>query len=84
MEIFEIVALVLAGIGAFLIGFKLMSDNMERLFGNGLKALFNKTSEKRLVNIGMGAAVTAVIQSSGVTTVMVVGFVNAGMMTLRS
>lgn len=82
MEIFETVALVLAGIGAFLIGFKLMSDNMERLFGNGLKALFNKTSEKRLVNIGMGAAVTAVIQSSGVTTVMVVGFVNAGIMTL--
>ena len=82
MEIFEIVALVLAGVGAFLIGFKLMSDNMERLFGNGLKALFNKTSEKRLVNIGMGAAVTAVIQSSGVTTVMVVGFVNAGIMTL--
>ncbi len=82
MDIFEIVALVLAGIGAFLIGFKLMSDNMERLFGDGLKSLFNKTSDKRLVNIGMGAAVTAVIQSSGVTTVMVVGFVNAGIMTL--
>ena len=82
MEVFEIVALVLAGIGAFLIGFKLMSDNMERLFGDSLKTLFNKTSEKRLVNIGMGAAVTAVIQSSGVTTVMVVGFVNAGIMTL--
>jgi len=82
LEIFKIVALVLAGIGAFLIGFKLMSDNMEKLFGNGLKALFNKTSDKKLVNVGMGAGVTAIIQSSGVTTVMVVGFVNAGIMTL--
>ena len=82
IDVFKIVALVLAGIGAFLIGFKLMSDNMEKLFGESLKSLFNKTSNKRLVNIGMGAAVTAVIQSSGVTTVMVVGFVNAGIMTL--
>ena len=82
LEIFKIVALVLAGIGAFLIGFKLMSDNMEKLFGNGLKSLFNKTSDKKLVNVGMGAGVTAIIQSSGVTTVMVVGFVNAGIMTL--
>jgi phosphate:Na+ symporter len=82
MEIFKLVALVLSGIGAFLVGFKLMSDNMEKLFGSSLKALFNKTSDKRMVNVGMGAVVTAVIQSSGVTTVMVVGFVNAGIMTL--
>ena len=82
IEIFKLIALVLAGVGAFLIGFKLMSDNMEKLFGNGLKALFNKTSDKKMVNVGMGAGVTAIIQSSGVTTVMVVGFVNAGIMTL--
>ncbi len=82
LEIFKIVALVLAGIGAFLVGFKLMSDNMEKLFGNGLKSLFNKTSDKKIVNVGMGAGVTAIIQSSGVTTVMVVGFVNAGIMSL--
>ncbi len=83
MEIFRIVAMVLAGIGAFLLGFKLLSENMEKLFGNGLKSLFNKTSNNKLVGVGMGAAVTAVIQSSGVTTVMVVGFVNAGIMTLH-
>ena len=82
MQIFETVALVLAGCGAFLIGFKLLSENMEKLFGRNLKALFSKTSEKKLVGVGMGAATTAVIQSSGVTTVMVVGFVNAGIMTL--
>ena len=82
MQIFETIALVLAGCGAFLIGFKLLSEHMEKLFGNNLKALFSKTSDKKLVGVGMGAATTAVIQSSGVTTVMVVGFVNAGIMTL--
>ena len=64
---------ILAGCGAFLLGFKLLSDNMEKLAGNSLKSLFNKTSEKKLVGVGMGA----------VTTVMVVGFVNAGIMSLN-
>ncbi len=82
MHIFETIALVLAGCGALLVGFKLLSDNMEKLFGNSLKRLFNKTSDKKLVGVGMGAGTTAVIQSSGVTTVMVVGFVNAGIMSL--
>ena len=80
--IFASIALVLAGCGAFLIGFKLLSDSMEKLFGNGLKKLFNKTSDKKLVGVAMGAGVTAIIQSSGVTTVMVVGFVNTGIMSL--
>ena len=74
---------ILAGCGAFLLGFKLLSDNMEKLAGNSLKSLFNKTSEKKLVGVGMGAVTTAVVQSSAVTTVMVVGFVNAGSMSLN-
>ena len=82
MEIFESIVMVLAACGGFLIGFKLLSDNMEKLFGNSLKRLFNKTSDKKLVGVGMGAVTTAVVQSSGVTTVMVVGFVNAGIMSL--
>ena len=82
MSILEIVITILAGCGAFLLGFKVLSDNMEKIAGNGLKKLFNKTSEKRLVNVGMGLATTAVVQSSSITTVMVVGFVNAGIMTL--
>ena len=81
-EIFASIALVLAGCGAFLIGFKFLSESMEKLFGDGLKKLFNKTSDKKLVGVAMGAATTAVIQSSGVTTVMVVGFVNTGIMSL--
>lgn len=76
------VIMMLAACGAFLVGFKLLSENMEKLFGNSLKKLFNKTSDKKLVGVGMGAISTAVVQSSGVTTVMVVGFVNAGIMTL--
>ena len=82
MEILEIVIKILAGCGAFLLGFKVLSDNMEKIAGNGLKKLFNKTSDKRMVNVGMGMVTTAVVQSSSITTVMVVGFVNAGIMTL--
>ncbi len=77
------VIMMLAACGAFLVGFKFLSDNMEKLAGNSLKKLFNKTSDKKLVGVGIGALSTAVVQSSGVTTVMVVGFVNAGIMSLK-
>ena len=73
---------LLAGLGALLIGFKLLSDNIEKLANTGLKKLFNKTSKNRWVGIGIGAAVTAIIQSSGASTIMIVGFVNAGLMSL--
>ena len=73
---------LLAGLGALLIGFKLLSDNIEKLANSGLKKIFNKTSKNRWVGVGIGAAVTAVIQSSSASTVMIVGFVNAGLMTL--
>lgn len=79
---FEAILQLFAGIGALLLGFQLLSDNMEKVAGAKLKLLFNKTTDKKLVGVGMGAVTTAVIQSSGVTTVMVVGFVNAGIMTL--
>ncbi len=81
-EIITIIVEILAGCGAFLLGFKVLSENMEKIAGKSLKALFNKTSDKKLFNVSMGAAATAVIQSSSVTTVMVVGFVNAGIMSL--
>lgn len=76
------IIMMLAACGAFLVGFKFLSDNMEKLAGNSLKKLFNKTSDKKWVGVGIGAVSTAVVQSSGVTTVMVVGFVNAGIMSL--
>lgn len=77
------IIMMLAACGAFLVGFKFLSENMEKLAGNSLKKLFNKTSDKKLVGVGIGAIATAAVQSSGVTTVMVIGFVNAGIMSLK-
>lgn len=73
---------MLGGCGVFLVGCKLMSDNMEKIASKGIKKLFDKTSDKKLVGVGIGAVSTAIVQSSGLTTVMVVGLVNAGIMTL--
>ncbi|MBE7088399.1 MAG: Na/Pi cotransporter family protein [Clostridiales bacterium] len=70
------------GLGAFLLGFKLLSDNVEKLATGKLRQLFNKTSNSRMVGVGIGMVTTAVVQSSSVTTVMTVGFVNAGIMSL--
>ena len=83
LKIIESIVMILAGCGALMIGFKLLSDNMEKIAGSSLKKLFNKTSDNKLIGVGMGAVTTAVVQSSGVTTVMVVGFVNAGIMSLK-
>ena len=73
---------LLAGTGVFLVGVHLLTANIEQLATGRLKALFGKTADKRLVNVGVGAAATALIQSSGVTTVLIVGFVNVGVMNL--
>ena len=78
----EAIVNLLAGLGALLVGFKLLSDNIEKLANSRLKKLFSKTSNNRLIGVGIGAAATALVQSSGATTIMVVGFVNAGIMTL--
>lgn len=81
-EIINAICLLLAGLGILLVGFKLLSDNIEKVANTGLKKLFNKTSKNCLVGVGIGAIVTAIIQSSGASTVMIVGFVNAGIMSL--
>lgn len=82
MEYFYIICELLAGLGVFLVGCKLLSDNMEKLATKKIKSLFLKTSDKKLVGVGIGCATTALVQSSGLTTVMVIGLVNAGIMTL--
>ena len=73
---------LLAGLGAFLFGFKVLSDNIEKLATNRLRGWFDKTGKSRLAGVGIGTAVTAIIQSSSATTVRVVGVVNAGIMSL--
>ncbi len=82
MDYLGIVCGLLAGLGVFLVGCKLLSDNMEKLATKKIKSLFLKTSDKKLVGVGIGCATTALVQSSGLTTVMVIGLVNAGIMTL--
>lgn len=81
-DIVNQVFLLLAGLGVFLFGIKMMGDSLESSTGDKLRNLFNKISNNRFVGMGIGLTVTAVIQSSSATTVMVVGFVNAGVMTL--
>ena len=71
-----------AGIGIFLIACSMMSANLESLSSSKLKSLFSKASGSKLLGVGIGTVGTAAIQSSGATTVMVIGFVNAGIMTL--
>lgn len=82
MEIVTAVFSMLGGLGAFLVGVKLMSDSMERLADKGMRNMFMKFSGNRFAGVGLGLAVTAIINSSSITTVMVVGFVNAGLLTL--
>lgn len=73
---------LLAGIGIFLIACGMMSSNLESAGSERLRRLFAKAAGSRLLGVGIGAVGTAAIQSSGATTVMVIGFVNAGIMTL--
>lgn len=82
MNYLNMILSLLAGLGAFMIGFKILSDSIKDLSGGGLNRLFMKTNNNLLAGLGIGAATTAIVQSSSVTTVMVVGFVNAGVMSL--
>lgn len=81
-EIIQSILMLLAGCGVFMTGMKLMSDGLERSAGKGMRKLFGKISNNRFAGVGVGCAVTAIIQSSSATSVMVIGFVNAGLMTL--
>ena len=82
MSIFNILNLI-GGLSLFLFGMSLMGQALERRAGNRLKILLGKLTTNRITGLTTGIGVTAVIQSSSATTVMVVGFVNSGLMTLR-
>lgn len=73
---------ILAGIGIFLIACQMMSTNLESASSDKLKKLFAKASKSKLLGVGIGTFGTAAIQSSGATTVMTIGFVNAGIISL--
>jgi phosphate:Na+ symporter len=81
MSIFS-VFLLLGGLGMFLFGMKIMSDGLENAAGDRMRRVLEVLTGNRFAAVGVGAGITAIIQSSSATTVMVVGFVNAGLMSL--
>ncbi len=81
MDITNILSL-LGGLALFLYGMQMMSGGLEAAAGNKMKQILEKLTANRFLAVAVGAVITAVIQSSSATTVMVVGFVNSGMMTL--
>ena len=74
---------LLGGLALFLYGMQMMSSGLEAAAGNRMKRILERLTANRLLGVLVGMVITAVIQSSSATTVMVVGFVNSGMMTLR-
>ena len=82
MGITEVLQL-LGGLALFLYGMQMMSTGLETAAGNKMKTILEKLTSNRIMGVIAGAVITAVIQSSSATTVMVVGFVNSGLMTLQ-
>ena len=82
MQITDVLGL-LGGLALFLYGMQMMSNGLEDAAGNRMKKILEKLTSNRLLGVAVGAGITAVIQSSSATTVMAVGFVNSGMMTLQ-
>ena len=82
MQLIKSLIWLLAGVGVFIVGMNFMGDALEKSAGAGMKRLLEKISNNRFSGVGIGAGVTAIIQSSSATSVMVIGLVNAGVMTL--
>ena len=83
MEVYECILSLIAGVGVFILAMKLMSDSLTQLAGEKLKNLLHNLAGNRIMGVLLGAGVTAIIQSSSATTVMVIGFVNANVMSLK-
>ncbi|MBN1470002.1 MAG: Na/Pi cotransporter family protein [Fusobacteriaceae bacterium] len=81
-DILDILFTVIGGLGLFLYGMQLMSDGMQRLAGNRLKKIIGAITDNRIMATLVGVGVTGLVQSSSVTTVMAIGFVNAQLMNL--
>ncbi|QGU96460.1 sodium-dependent phosphate transporter [Clostridium bovifaecis] len=82
MVLFDIIINLVGGLGLFLFGIKLMGEGLANLAGNKIKTLFEKIASSSPKGVLTGIIITAIIQSSSATTVMVVGFVNAGLINL--
>lgn len=82
LELLEVIFVFAGGLGMFLYGMNMMGDGLQKTAGNKLKSLLGYLTNNRLMAVLLGVVVTGIIQSSSATTVMVVGFVNAGIMNL--
>ena len=82
MNYTSIIIPFLGGLGMFIYGMQIMAQGLENAAGNKMKSLLEALTKNKLLGVLLGAFITAVIQSSSATTVMVVGFVNAGIMNL--
>lgn len=81
-DYWKLIFTVIGGLGIFLLGMKNMSEGLQAIAGNGLRKMISAVTDNRLMAAGVGTTVTMLVQSSSITTVMVVGFVNSGFMTL--
>jgi phosphate:Na+ symporter len=83
MQAFTIIYTLLGGLGIFFFGMKFMSDGMQAITGDVIRKVINSLTANRIMAVGVGLIVTMLVQSSSITTVMTVGMVNAGLMTLK-
>ena len=75
--------LLIGGLGFFFFGMKTMSEGLKKVAGEKLKGFLHNATKLPIIGVAVGAFVTCLIQSSSATTVMVVGFVNAGLLSLK-
>ena len=73
---------IFGGLGLFLYGMKIMSESLQTATGDRLRSILSKATDNRVIGVLVGVTVTSVIQSSSATTVMLVSFVNAGLINL--
>lgn len=83
MQTFSIIYTLLGGLGIFFFGMKFMSDGMQAMSGDMIRKIINSITSNRFMAVGVGLGVTMLVQSSSITTVMTIGMVNAGLMTLK-
>ena len=82
MDLASSIIQLLIGLTIFIVAMNMMSSGLKKATGKGLKRLFKRTANNRFIGLGIGTSVTALIQSSAATSVLVVGFINAGVMSL--
>jgi phosphate:Na+ symporter len=83
MQVFTIIYTLFGGLGIFFFGMKFMSDGMQAVTGDMIRRIINSITANRVMSVGVGLIVTMLVQSSSITSVMTIGMVNAGLMTLK-